>query len=468
MYFLYSVLMAIGCALASPYFFFKGIRSGKYLSNLDERFGRVPEGLAARLRASTASPIWIHAVSVGEVAAALPLARALKERFPDQPLVISTTTMTGQQVAKDRVSFADGVFYFPFDWTWCVRRVMRAVRPGAIIVFETEIWPNFLREASRESVPVVFVNGRLSDRSFARYKRALAIFGFVLRGFLRRVLADATLFLMQTSEDAERIRALGVPAAKVIVAGNLKYDSPKPVQSEFGGWLAESLARAGRRPVIVAGSVTAHEEPLVLIAFGVLQGQMKNAFLVMAPRKPDRFDAAAQHIEESQRRYIRRSAIQDLKNGHEDFSVGTDVLLLDSIGELAGLYRLADGVFIGGSMVQAGGHNILEPAGFGKPPLFGESMENFAEIAREFISRGAGRQVENPEDLGVAWIELVENPEKNRKMGEAARQLIEQNRGATARCIAQIAAVLKTTDIPAIATSENSASVRAQDSGGGA
>ncbi len=466
MYFFYSVMMAIGCAVASPYFFFKGLRSGKYLSNLGERFGRVPEELVARLRVSSERPIWIHAVSVGEAAAALPLARALKEILPDRLIVVSTTTMTGQQVAKEKFSFADGVFYFPFDWVWCARRVMRVVRPAAVIILETEIWPNFLRQASKENVPVVFVNGRVSDRGFARYQRAFGVFGLFLRGFMRRVLGDASKFLMQSSEDAERIRALGAPADRVLVTGNLKYDSPEPAPSEFESWLMQSLQRAGRHPVIVAGSVTAHEEPLVLIAFGVLQGQMKNAFLVLAPRKPERFDAAAQHIEESLRRYIRRSAIRDVASAREDFSVGMDVMLLDSIGELAGLYRCADGVFIGGSMVEAGGHNILEPAGFGKPPLFGNSMENFAEIAREFVARGAGRQVENPEDLGVAWIELIENPEKNRQMGEAARRIIQQNRGATARCVAQIVVVLNSAGISPAPLSTVPRTEQVQDGGG--
>lgn len=446
MYFLYSLLTAIGALIASPYFFLRGLKTGKHLSNLGARFGRVPDELRSKLSGPGHRPIWLHAVSVGEVTAAIPLAKALKQKFPERGLVISTTTITGQQLAKERAAFADGVFYFPFDWTWCARRVFQAIRPATLIVLETEIWPNVLRQARCEGVPVIFVNGRISDKSFARYQRAFSIFGFVLRGFLRRVLSDATLFLMQSAQDADRVKALGAPPERVIVAGNLKFDSPEPAATQFENWLGDALARFGRRPLIVAGSVTANEEPLVLIAFGVLQGQMKNAFLVLAPRKPERFDAAAQHIEDSQRKYVRRSGIQPSQNAAIDLSTGTDVLLLDSIGELAGLYRLADGVFIGGSMVNAGGHNILEPAGFGKPPMFGESMENFAEIAREFVTRGAGRQVENPEDLGVAWIELIENPEKNREMGKAARAIVEANRGATSRCLEKIAAVLNGDD----------------------
>jgi 3-deoxy-D-manno-octulosonic-acid transferase len=447
MYFFYSLLTAIAAVVASPFFFIQGLRRGKYLGNLGARFGRVPSEVSARLRARSLPPIWIHAVSVGEVAAAVPLARALKGLFGSRPLVISTTTTTGQQVARERCAFADSIFYFPFDWAWCVRRVFRALEPAAVVILETEIWPNFLREAQRRRVPVIFVNARISENSFARYQRVFRLLP-LLRGFLRRVLGDASLFLAQSETSAERLRELGAPREKVFVAGNLKYDSDEPPQTEFELWLARVLERHGRRPVIVAGSVAAHEEPLVLMAFGVLQGEMKNAFLVLAPRKPERFAAAAQHIEESRRRYLRRSAITLRSAETQDLGLGLDILLLDSVGELGSLYRLADGVFIGGSLVAAGGHNILEPAGFGKPPLFGPHMENFSEIAREFLARGAGRQVENPEDLGVAWIELIAHPERSQGMGAAARALVAENRGATARCAARIAEIVERPEGP--------------------
>ncbi len=447
MYFLYSVLTAAGMLLLLPYFVIQGLRRGKYLHSTPQRLGWLPPELAAR-EADAAGPIWIHAVSVGEALAALPLARRLKGRFPQRRLVVSTTTATGQRLARERMDFADAVFYFPLDWIGPIRRALRAVRPSLVVILETEIWPNFLREARRAGVPVVFVNGRLSERSFRRYRRALHLAGGGLRRFLARVLSDAELFLMQSEEDAARLRQLGAPPERVEVAGNLKYDFSPPASAPVATWLEGELRRHDRRPVILAGSVTAGEEPLVLIAFGVVQGHWPRALLVLAPRKPERFDAAAEFIAESHREFLRRSALRldGLAGPSRDGSLGgnTSVLLLDSVGELAGLYRLADAVFVGGSLVPAGGHNILEPAAFGKPPVFGPSMENFREMAAMFLQAGAAIQVHSPEDLGVAWIELIEDSARRDQMGSAARALVERNRGATERTLDRVAAVLST------------------------
>jgi 3-deoxy-D-manno-octulosonic-acid transferase len=296
---------------------------------------------------------------------------------------------------------------------------------------------------------VLFVSGRISDRSFARYQTYLRAFGFFLRPFLRDVLSRASGFLMQSGKDAERIRALGAPADRVHVSGNLKYDLEPPVATPLSNWLEAEARRRGRSPIIVAGSVVATEEPHVLIAFGTLQGEYPKALLVLAPRKPERFDSAAEFIDESHRKFIRRSKLaipgpSQSAGGSENGAISEDVtvLLVDSIGELASLYRVADGVFVGGSLVQSGGHNILEPAAFGKIPVFGPSMENFAEIASRFLSVGAAVQVESPEDAGVAWIEFFRNPERMKKMGEAARSLVEGSRGATDRAVARIGTLL--------------------------
>jgi 3-deoxy-D-manno-octulosonic-acid transferase len=441
MYFVYSLITALGALAASPWLLFQGLRKHKYLSNLSERFGRVPDSI----RALPGGGVWIHAVSVGEVLAALPLVRRMKQQFPDRPLIISTTTATGQKIARERFDFASGVIYFPFDWAWCVRRVLRRVKPACIVIMETEIWPNFLRESHRAGAAVTFANGRISEKSFRRHGRALAVFGSALKPFYKSALDNVALFMMQSKADAERIRELGAPAEKILVTGNLKYDTPNPPQTDLETWLADAVEKHGRRPLIVAGSVTANEEPLVLIAFGVLQGQMRNAFLILAPRKPERFEAAAKHIEESQREFVRRSEISlnGVAGGDAPaLTPNISVLLLDSVGELAGLYRLADGVFVGGSLVPAGGHNLLEPAGFGKAPLFGPWMENFQELATTFLSHGAALQVGAPEDLGVAWIELIQDAERGRRMGDAARALIEENRGATDRTLAEISKIL--------------------------
>jgi 3-deoxy-D-manno-octulosonic-acid transferase len=439
MYLVYSILAALGFFLATPYFFVKGLRGKKYFATFGERFGRVPSS-AQKIAAGC---IWIHAVSVGEVLAALPLAKQLKREFPARPLIISTTTDTGQALARERFDFADGFVYFPFDWTGVVRRFLRALSPACVVILETEIWPNFLHEANREGVPVIFTNGRISDRSMRRYRRLLKVFGFVLKGFFRDVLANPALFLMQSQSDSDRLLELGAPPDRVVVTGNLKYDSPLPDESEFGKWLAAAVEKSTRRPLIIAGSVTSGEELLVLSAFGILQAKLANALLVLAPRKPERFDAAARCVEESNRRYVRRSQISLVTPDGPSLASSTSVLLLDSIGELADLYRFADAVFVGGSLVPAGGHNVLEPAGFGKPPVFGNSMENFAEVASAFVARGAAIKVQSPEELGAAWIQLVQNPEQTRTMGIAARALVDENRGATARTITRIKNILQ-------------------------
>jgi 3-deoxy-D-manno-octulosonic-acid transferase len=387
-------------------------------------------------------------VSVGEALSSITLARRLKEAYPNRPLIISTTTNTGQALARERMPFADAVIYFPLDWAFCVRRALDAVRPSVVLVLETEIWPNFLREAGRRKIPILFVSGRISDRSFARYQSYLGVFGFFLRPFLRSALSNASAFLMQSEKDANRVRALGAPADRVRVSGNLKYDLELPAPTPLSNWLATELKRSGRSPIIVAGSVVATEEPHALIAFGTLQGEYPKALLVLAPRKPECFDDAAEFIDESHRKFIRRSRLAIPGPGQSQVIQPSDnssipgdvtVLLLDSIGELASLYGLADGAFVGGSLVSSGGHNILEPAAFGKIPVFGPSMENFAEIASRFVAEGAAIQVESPEDVGVAWIELFRDPERMKKMSEMACHLVADSRGATDRAVAEIA-----------------------------
>jgi 3-deoxy-D-manno-octulosonic-acid transferase len=445
-YFVYSLLMGLAALLLLPYWLIQGLHHGKYLSNLSERFGLSFPSLS-KLPADRAGAIWIHAVSVGEVLSGVALAKSLKQAYPKRPLIVSTTTMTGQALARQRLPFADAVIYFPLDWAFCVRRALQAVQPAVVVVLETEIWPNFLREAGRRKIPVIFVSGRISDRSFARYQSYFGKFGFFLRPFLRSALGNASAFLMQSQIDADRIRALGAPADRVSVSGNMKYDQALPAPTPLSNWLEAEARRRGRHPVIVAGSVVASEEPLALIAFGTLQGEYPNALLLLAPRKPEHFQQAADFIHESRRKFLRRSQLSVPKpgtadgqptNGEGAISSDVTVVLVDSIGELASLYGIADGAFVGGSLVESGGHNILEPAAFGKIPVFGPSMENFAETASRFVAAGAAIQVTSPEDAGVAWIELLRDPERQRRMGETAKRLVDESRGATARALGEI------------------------------
>jgi 3-deoxy-D-manno-octulosonic-acid transferase len=446
-YFVYSILMGLAALLTSPYWLIQGLRHGKYLSNLGERLGFSLADLG-KLPGGHAGAIWIHAVSVGEALSGVTLARRLKDAYPQRPLIVSTTTLTGYALVKERMPFAHAVFFFPLDWAFCVRRVLEAAKPAVVVILETEIWPNFLREAGRRKVPVLFVSGRISDRSFARWENYLGAFGFYLRPLLKSALENGAAFLMQTEQDAQRIKFLGAPADRVNVSGNLKYDLELPAPTPLAQWLEQECQRRDRRPLIVAGSVVATEEPLALIAFGVVQGDFPKALLVLAPRKPERFAPAAEFIEESHRKFVRRSELPisgpgSNPNGNQN-SIPDDatVLLLDSIGELASLYRLADGVFVGGSLVNSGGHNILEPAAFGKVPVFGPSMENFAAMAARFVESQAAIQVESPEDAGVEMIHLLKDPAKMQRMGGTARQLVETSRGALDRAVGEISKYL--------------------------
>ena len=441
MYFLYSFIIRAVLILLSPYFLLRGLLRGKNLRNLPERLGlRFPAELAGT-GAEARGAIWLHAVSVGEVLAAVPLARALKERCPERRLIVSTTTETGQALAQERMKFADAVFYFPLDLPGAMRRAFRAARPGLIVVMETEIWPNFLRMARQAGAPVVHANGRISDASLRGFLR------WSPRGFRQRVFADASLYLMQSAEDARRAIDLGAPPERVQVTGNLKYDCEAPEENDLVRWLRSEVERTGRGPLLVAGSVLAGEERPVLDALALVTERWPGALLVLAPRKPERFAEAAALIEQAGRAAVRRSALT-LGNGtpagalRHDGGRRSPVLLVDTIGELASLYRLADAVFVGGSLVPSGGHNPLEPAAFGKAPVFGPSMEAFREVASEFLREGAALQVGSGAELGAAWISLLENDQRRTEMGARARAVVEHHRGATGATLNHLAALL--------------------------
>jgi 3-deoxy-D-manno-octulosonic-acid transferase len=443
MYFLYSLMTAAGLILLAPYFLVRGLRRDKNLRNIPERLAlRFPPGLAAPGRPSQRG-IWLHAVSVGEALAALPLARSLKERYPEHRLIVSTTTETGQALARERMKFADAVFYFPLDLPGAMRRAMRAVRPDLIVVMETEIWPNLLRAAREFGARVAYVNGRISDRSFRRFRR------WSVPSFRRRVFADAALYLMQSDEDARRAVALGAPSERVMATGNLKYDLSPSHGNALVSWLESELKRSGRGPLLVAGSVMAGEEQAVLEAAALVSEKWSEALLLLAPRRPECFSEAGEIIEQAGWPVIRRSALS-LNGGASASVLAQDkgkrgnVLLLDSLGELAAVYRLADCVFVGGSLVSAGGHNPLEPAAFGKAPVFGPSMENFRDIAGEFLGAGAAVEARSGAELGAAWIAMLENDERRAEMGRQARALVERHRGATAVTLERLTELLKT------------------------
>lgn len=428
--------------LASPYFVIQALRHGQSLGSLRQRFGWK---YAADVRAGEPGAIWVHAVSVGELLAVLPMLRRLKECFPQRRLVVSTTTATGQRLARERLTWADAIFYFPLDWPGPVRRAFAAVRPALIVIAETEIWPNFLRAAHARQLPVAYVNGRLSERSYKRLRRAAEISPRVFGGFERRVLSFASAYMMQSDADAQRLRDLGAPPERVIVAGNLKYDLPQPETGQFAEWLGAQLQRARRAPVLLAGSVADGEERPVLEAFAAIERDWPSALLILAPRKPQHFDSAAREMSARGRAVIRRSALDLAGNGaNVALSAPGSALLLDSVGELASFYAIADAVFIGGSLVPVGGHNILEPAIAGRVPIFGPSMENFKEMASRFLEEGAAIKVADGAELAAAWEVLLRDPAERERRGAAARALVERYRGATAAAVERLSALLIT------------------------
>jgi 3-deoxy-D-manno-octulosonic-acid transferase len=440
MYFFYRLFSAAAMIFLAPYYLLRGWRRGESSQAFRERLGSVSPKIAAQASpaaASGANAIWIHAVSVGEVLAAQPIVHGLRTRFPQRPIFVSTTTETGQRLARERLANADGVFYFPLDWVVPVRRALRAIRPSAVIVMETEIWPNFLREAKRSDIPVIFANARISPRSFARFKR----WEFLIGPFFAETVADAALFLPQTAEDATRLAALGASPPQMEIIGNLKYDAEPPALSLFAIWLEQQIRQQERWPVIVAGSIVAGEEDAVIAAYDMVQRRWRHTLLILAPRKPDRFEAAAKLSAEGGWKVLRRSQLDISLPLEED----VDVLLLDSIGELAALYSFADVTFVGGSLVASGGHNILEPAWFSRPPVFGTSMENFQDMADQFLDGRAGVQVASAQSLGQVWIQLIENSALREAMGKSALAIAERNRGTAKRSLDRIAPLIERT-----------------------
>jgi 3-deoxy-D-manno-octulosonic-acid transferase len=428
MYFLYSFLTLFVFVVVSPYFLYQAIRHNKYIGSLGQRLGYLP----VSLNVDGEESIWIHAVSVGEALTARALAADLKERYPRLRLYLSTTTIAGQQVARRSLQHVDAVFYFPFDWAFIVKRTLSIVRPRVFVMMETEIWPNLLRLCRARGIKTVLINGRISSRSYPRYR--------MIRPFFRRVLADVDRFCMQSDESARRIVELGADQSKVTVTGSLKFDSLEMPAVVSHGKPRERVLRFFRlspnRVVLVAGSTVRGEEPAVLKAFSRLKGASPSALAILAPRQPERFGEVERLARDSGFVTARRSDLPI------DTEPRADVVVLDTIGELAQLYQVATVVFVGGSLVDHGGHNILEPAVFGKPILFGPHMQNFKEIVDAFVGNDAAVQVGSERDLEQAMVSLATDPVRRAKLGAAARALVEANRGAKDKTLAVIADLL--------------------------
>ncbi len=415
MYLLYSFLYGCALVLSAPYFLYRSLREPGFGASLGERL------LGAKVNPRGERSIWIHAVSVGEVIAAGILVPRLREAFPGTRLALSVTTPTGRKVAEERLSGIDDLFYCPFDLSFILRKMLARVRPTALIVIETEIWPNLLREARRAGAVTLLVNGRISDRSFPGY--------FRIRFFLRRYLKEIDRFLMQGETYARRIEEIGAPRESIRVVGSLKFDA-----AQDGAAPPSARVTPEGRRILVAGSTLDPEERIVFSVFERLRISAPDLFLAIAPRHLPRFDAVWELASARGLRVARRSRGENVGEA--------DVLVLDTLGELASIYAEADYAFVGGSLASWGGHNIIEPASWGKPVLFGPHMQNFADIARIFLDAGAAIQVRDEAELESALRDLLASRERCEELSRNAQAVVAENRGASNRTVSALKEIL--------------------------
>lgn len=409
---LFNLLSAISLLICLPWLLLKKGSADK-ARFLSERLG---------LSAYSKTDIWVHAVSVGETVACLPFLKALKREFPGKKILLSTTTYTGQQIAREKFPEADRIMYMPWDTGICVNKAVNALRPEVFITIETELWPVLFHSLKKSGSHIILLNGRLSPKSFKGYN--------VLKFFMEKVLSYADFLYMQTKGDAERIIALGAQEEKVGIMGNFKFDiefdKKEPLE-----WINKFSGR-----IFLAGSTHRGEDEIILDAYERIKGvrgqgsegkdNVLDLKLIIAPRHPERFSEVEKLLKQRSLNYIRRSEIQN--------TTDADVILLDTIGELSELFSKASITFIGGSLLPYGGHNILEPAYWANPILFGPHMENFP-IAGEFLNRSAALEVKDAKDIVMTVKELIQGPERAKLMGENARAILDENKGAVKKAL---------------------------------
>jgi 3-deoxy-D-manno-octulosonic-acid transferase len=427
MYTIYNLAIHVGSVLLLPYLLLRVLGEKKHRTGLRQRLGFTPRRIA---EGRTGKPvIWVHSVSVGEVLAASPLVAETRRNFPGYQLLLSTTTVTGQGVCLKRLAAGDDlVIYFPLDIPFIVRRVLAAFSPRLVILMETEIWPNLIRGARRRGVKLLLVNGRLSDKSFGRYRR--------FRPFVRRLLRSFSFIGMQTEEGKKRMEQLGARGDALSVMGSMKYEaalSSAPSQDDVQH-LRQALGIPERK-VIVAGSTHRGEEHLILRAYMELREKHAGLTLVVAPRHPERFQEVENLLRQKGVSHQRRS--QGAGCGY-----GGAVLLVDTLGELTAFYGLGSVAFVGKSLTRRGGHNPLEPAACGKPVVFGCQMDNFREVADFLVARGGAVQVSSFRGLVSALDCLLTDEAKAREMGRRARAAVESRTGGVSRALRAIQAAL--------------------------
>ena len=436
MYFVYRLLLTLGFLVLLPRFILDAFRHGKYVAGFGERMGNLAP-------LETDEPVvWIHCVSVGETQAARPLVNGIHRRFPSHRIVVSTTTLTGQTLARQIFSAdAAKVFYFPFDWTWTIRRSLDAIRPSLVLIMETEIWPGFLRECKLRRIPVAIVNGRLSSQSFRRY--------LWIKGFIKRVLGSLSLAVMQSEDDAKRIRDLGMNPDSVLVSGSIKFDAGTMTTANLATTeLSKRFGFSSAAPLLIAASTHAPEESLVLEAFQKILLNEPRPRLLIAPRHPERFDDVAGLLDGSGLTWTRRTA------GPSEADKTCDVVLLDTIGELSAVYSLGTIVFVGGSISPTGGHNILEPAAVGSAIVTGPHVHNFKEINQIFLEQdaiiqlGVADGVNTANELTRVFTRLLADDDELLELQRRAKHVWEQNLGATELTLDYLEPIMKPSKRP--------------------
>ena len=456
MYLLYDILLHLSLILLIPYFLFKMFFVGKYRKGILERFGFIDKEKIKNLTPNSElqtpnRTIWFHAVSVGETKAVLPLLKRFKERRPDVKVIFSTVTNTGNTVAmREGAQWMDSLIYFPLDFYWVVSRVVERLGPDAFVVVEKEIWPNILRVFKKNKTPVLVINGVISDRSFKRY----SFFEF----FFRRIFGNISYFLSQTEQDRSRAVALGVEPARCLVAGNIKFDiTPAEWPAEERGAFISGLNIKDSDKIIVAGSTHAGEEEIILDTFKRLKQEFSDIRLILAPRHPERFSEVERLIKDKGFSMIRRSEIRSQESEVRSQKIRTEsltpnsklptpnlfeVILLDTIGELCNIYSLATAAFVGGTLVDTGGHNLMEPAFYRKPVVYGPYLRGYLEMAEMLEKAGGGIRVNNGEGLFIKLRDLLNDKMSREKTGMAAYNVVESNRGATEKCLKVLESLL--------------------------
>ncbi len=428
-YLLYNSILALFLLLSAPYLLVRSLFNRSFRNSLRLRLSDPPEfpGRAT---------LWVHAASVGEVFCSIPLVKRMKEEYPDRSIVLTTMTVTGKETAETKVPEAERVLLFPIDQPVLLRRMIRKIRPGLLLIAETELWPNLLRVCGKKNIPILLFNGRISDRSFRRYR--------FLRFFFGACLKYVSIFLMQSEKDRERIVDIGGPRERTRVTGNIKFDQESPaVSEEERTALIRSLHLKGGEKVLVGGSTHTGEEEILCSLFKSLKETHPDLFLILAPRHLNRLEEVEKILDREGLSWARRSSFLPGRNPPNGREEGPGVLLLDTMGELVRFYSLGTLVFIGGSLVPVGGHNPIEPLFYRKCVIFGPHMFNFSEISSKLVEAGGAIQVNGSEELASRCKDLLLNERRCNEIGENGYRFLREHRGATERSMEEIRPFLK-------------------------